>query len=208
MKHLLHWLFVEPRHFWIAVCVPLVALLICVSFPQSERVIRLTGLGLQLLGILTVAWGIFKTWQFFELGDPLVPIKDWLKRFPLRKRTSIGSVGTAVGQSDALFARGYSSWTAPAGASIEERMEALEKNIPLIHQRITNTQGDLDTNVRALRDEIKGTNEALAREAHTLKSRVTSLGTGSLHISAIGAVWLFVGSILGTASQELLSWLR
>jgi hypothetical protein len=208
MKNLLQWLFVEPRHFWLAAGVPLVGLFICVSFPQSERVIRLTGLALQLLGILTVAWGIFKTWQFFELGDPLVPVKEWLKRFPLRKRTSIAAVGAAVERGDAAFMRGYSLASAPEGASVEERMASLEKNISLIHERITSTQNDLDSNIRALRDEVKGTNEALVREAHSLKDRVASLGTGSLHISAIGAVWLFVGSILGTASQELLGWLR
>ena len=68
LKRLAHWLFVEPRFVWLAMLPPAVAAALALGVLRSEPAIRLSGLALQLAGILTVVWGIAETWRFFELG--------------------------------------------------------------------------------------------------------------------------------------------
>jgi hypothetical protein len=38
--------------------------------------------------------------------------------------------------------------------------------------------------------------------------KLEATGTGGIHISAIGASWLFVGVILSTAAVEIVQWLN
>jgi hypothetical protein len=184
------------------------ALTYSLGIAKSEDAIRLTGLLLQLAGILTVVWGLVATWRFFGLGDPVARVTDWLSRFPLRRRAIYASINEAVEADDALAARGFTSWPLDSTASLTDRLGAIEKNLPLIQERISYTQQELDRAVHTLRGELK---EALAaanaRVAH-VDTKVTALGTGSLHISAMGALWLFVGSILGSASPNLAAWLK
>ena len=84
----------------------------------------------------------------------------------------------------------------------------LEKNIPLLNERITNTQRELDIAVTRLQQQASQATAQAQQVEHHLSKKIADLGTGSLHISAIGAFWLFVGSIMGTASQEILRFLQ
>ena len=73
-KHLYRWLrallswLSEARHFWLAVVVVVVAMLLVARKGVTEPEIRIAGLVLQILGIGTVAWGIRET---RECGTPL-----------------------------------------------------------------------------------------------------------------------------------------
>ena len=208
LSRLLHWFFVEPRHFWIAFLVPAAVVIVAAGVLRSEPAIRLAGLGLQLLGILTAAWGIIETWKYFELGDPLRRIRDWLRRYPLRKLPPITGAMTATERGDSVAARAFAWWEPKPQAPLEERLQILEKNIPLLNERITNTQRELDVAVARLQQQASQATADTKQVEHHLSTKLTEFGTGSLHISAIGAVWLFVGSILGTASQEILRFLQ
>lgn len=208
LARLLRWFFVEPWHFWIAFSVPVAVVIVAAGFIRSEPAVRLAGLGLQLLGILTAVWGIIETWKYFELGDPLRRITDWLRRCPLRKLPPITGSMTATEQGDSGAARGFTWWEPKPQAPLEERLRILEKNIPLLNERITDTQRELDVAVTRLQRQASQATAHAQQVEHHLSKKLTDLGTGSLHISAIGAFWLFVGSILGTASQEILRFLQ
>lgn len=208
LARLLRWFFVEPLYFWIAFSVPAATVIITVGIARSEPAIRLAGLGLQLLGILTAVWGIVETWKYFQLGDPLGRIKDWFRRCPLRKLPPITGGMTVTEQADSLAARAFTWWEPKPQAPLEERLQILEKNIPLLNERITNTQRELEFAIAKLQQQA-GQATALAQQVeHQLSKKIADFGTGSLHISAIGAFWLFVGSIMGTASQEILRFLQ
>ncbi len=208
LKRLIHWLFVEPRFVWFALFPPVLAAVLALGLWQSERAIRVAGLILQLAGILTVAWGIVGMWRFFGLGQPLAPVRAWLDRYPLRRRTIVAAAFDSVDFNDAASARGHTSWPLKPTSPMEERVEAIEKNIPLMQDRISRTQIELDDAVRMLQGELRNIATRSNEQVQHVHSQVRALGTGSLHISAIGALWLFTGSILGTASQELHNWLR
>lgn len=129
----LRWLFVELHRFWIAFLLPVVALSYAMGFAKSEAAIRLSGLCLLLLGILTGVWGIVSSWKFLELGDPFARITSWVRRCPLRRLSPITGVGIATERADSVAARGYTWWEPKPGAPIEERISILERNIPLLN---------------------------------------------------------------------------
>lgn len=208
LTRLFRWLFIEPLHFWLALAVPGLTVLYSLVIVRTEPAIRLSGLALQLLGILTAVWGIVGTWNYFELGDPLAVVTSWLRRCPLRKPRVITGVGMVTEQNDSLAARGHTWWQPKPEAPIEERIAILEKNVPLLNDRISGVQREVDAAVQRLQQEVAEAARTAKTEAKHVSGRLKEFGTGSLHVSAIGAFWLFVGSILGGASQEILCLLR
>ena len=208
LNRFLHWLFIEPRHFWLALAVPGIALAYSLFVLRTEAAIRLSGLALQILGILTAVWGIVATWNYFELGDPLAAVMSWVRRCPLRRLPAVTGVGMATEQGDSVVARAYTWWQPKPEAEVAERLSLLEKNVPLLNDRITSVQSELDAAVQKLEHQVNRAIAATHHETEQMSTRLKQFGTGSLHISAIGAFWLFVGSILGSASHELVGLLR
>ena len=202
-KRIFQWLFVEPKFLWISVLLPMAAVVFCTRIVVSEPAIRLTGLALQVFGIFAAVWGIAETWKQFDLGDPLQLIREWFRRCPFRKMKAIAGSMNATSQSDLSSAHGYAWWKPDPLASTEERLQILEKNIPLLNERIDRTQSATDSAVSQLRGDMNQQATATHQRTHQLDMRLKEFGTGSLHISAIGAFWVLVGSILGSASTEI-----
>jgi hypothetical protein len=92
--------------------------------------------------------------------------------------------------------------------TIETRLEALEKNIEAVQGRITSTQRAIDEQGHKSSEELAA--EVNSRQAEDARTRgmLESTATGGVHISAMGATWLFVGVVLSTAAPELAEWLK
>jgi len=198
----------EAKYLWLALGVTALALAISLRPCVGEPVIRLVGLVLQLLGIGTVAWGISLTRAFFGLPSFAQQAKELLSRLVSRRR-DIGIVlpGVELSMTGGKL-RGHQTFGAGANPTVESRLEALEKNITAIHERIRSTQKDMDEEFLKAADALKA--EANTREQEDLKVRelLKEYGTSGVHISAIGALWLFVGVILSTAAPELAALLK
>lgn len=201
------WL-AEARHAGLAVGVVFVALAVTLRPNTPEPVIRLTGLVLQLLGVGTVIWGIAETRAFFGHPSYIGKAKSWISRFPLMRRNIVLSGGAGSFSTSTCKARGYVT-QGPGGPNPtnEARIQALEKNIALLHDRISETQKEMDEEfgnaIAALRDEER----ARIAEDQMLHEKLEATGTGGVHISAIGALWLFIGVILSTAGIEIAQFL-
>lgn len=204
----LRWLFHEPRHFWLCASVCAAAIAVVLRQGGAEPVVRLVGLVLQLLGIVTVVWGIVETREFFGMQSPLKLLLQWLSRFPLRRRTIAVAVGEAVEASDALSARGHTSWPIDPTALLEQRVSALERNLSLVQERISTFQAEFDRTAQALKDQLRFEQQYRLALSHELHSQLKTYGTGGLHISAIGAAWVFFGTVFGTASIEISALLK
>ncbi|MEW9572691.1 hypothetical protein ABQJ54_13105 [Rhodanobacter sp. Si-c] len=87
--------------------------------------------------------------------------------------------------------------------TVESRIEALEKNLKGVHQRITGLEQEYDQELRKLGVYIRSGNSFLKAEIGQVNGRLEAFGAGGVHISAMGAVWLFFGLILSTASVEI-----
>jgi len=202
LKNLRPWL-AEARYTWLSVGVILIALVVSLRPNTPEPVIRLTGLFLQVLGIATVIWGISETRAFFGHPSLAAKIKSWLTRFPLRRRNTVISAGTASLALLTSKARAHSTHNPGPNSTIETRIESLERNIVLIHERVSSAEKEMDEEFKKVSDILKSEERARLSEDNEIHKRLEATGTGGVHISAIGAAWLFVGVTLSTAAVEI-----
>jgi hypothetical protein len=202
VKALLPWL-AEARYVWLALAVSIAALVIALRPGTTEPVIRLTGLVLQILGIGTVAWGISETRTLYGHKPLFAVARGWIERFPLRKRNFVlGAAGIASATAFSR-ARGHVTHGTPPNPTVEERLDALEKNIGALHKRIGATQKELDEELAKLKTSVSEETRQREQEDQGNRKLIEMTATGGVHISAIGAVWLFVGVILSTAGVEI-----
>lgn len=206
LKATLCWLF-GPRHVWICALVVVLALAVCSRPGTPDPAIRITGLVLQLMGVLTVVWGIVQTRRFFGRPSILSRFWDWLAAAPFRKPRVVSATGHAILGGVTCKGRGYATHGAGDNPSLESRLDALEKNLAGVHQRITGLEREYDQELRKLGERIRTESGSLKAELGQVQGRFESFGTGGIHISAVGAAWLFVGLILSTASVEIAAWL-
>lgn len=153
------WL-IEARFAWLTLGVIAAALAVALRPHTPEPVIRLTGLILQLLGIGTVIWGISETRALF--GHPLftTKAKSWLGRFPLLKKNIVhGAAGCYMAAATGKM-RGYATQGSGPNPTLETRVDALEKNVTHIHERITSTEREMDEGFHKATEALKGEEQA------------------------------------------------
>jgi len=207
LKAIWPWL-AEARYAWQSAAVICVALVISLRPHTTESVIRLTGLLLQLLGIGTVIWGISETRALFGHPSFASKIKAWLSRFPLLRRNVMIAVGSGTISLGGGKARAYGTHGPGVNPTIEARLDALEKNVTSIHERISQTQNEMDEEFKKITDVVKREEQSRQAEDNAIREKLEATGTGGVHISAIGASWLFVGIILSTAATEIAALLK
>ncbi len=201
------WL-VEARHAWLAAAVICVALVISLRPHTTEPVIRLTGLVLQLLGICTVIWGISETRALFGHASLRSKARAWLGRFPLLRRNVVVAAGDVVLAAAVGKGRAHVTYGPEANPTIEARLEALEKNVTSIHEHISQTQKEMDEEFQKTAGALKREEQSRRADDRAIRHKLEATGTGGVHISAIGALWLFGGVILSTAAKELAELLK
>ena len=207
IKAIWPWL-LEVRYAWLSVIVILGSLTISLRPHTPEPVIRITGLVLQLLGVGTVTWGISETRALFGHPSLASKAKAWIGRFPLLRREIVLG-GSIIGLSSVTGnARGYVTNDPGPNPTVETRLESLEKNVSLIHERINQTHNEMDQEFRKAEESLKLEKQLRQEEDNATREKLEATGTGGVHISAIGASWLFVGVTLSSASVEIASWLK
>lgn len=207
LRALLHWLF-DARIFWLTLCVAAGALAFALRKSATEPEIRLTGLALQVLGIATVAWGIRETRSLFGRPDLFTLAKKWIKRVPIYGKRTVATSVNLTGVGATLHGSAIVSSTAPPNATVEERISVLEKNIQHLNKRIDETQTEMDQGFRAQSSALEEEKQNRSREDQLLSEKLEATETDGLHISAMGALWLFIGVSLSTASVELSTWFK
>ena len=207
LRAILHWLF-DARIFWLALCVAVGALVFAIRKSATEPEIRLTGLALQVLGIATVAWGIRETRVLFGRPDFFTLTKKWLERVPVYGGRRVTASITLTAGGATAHGRACVSSTASLNATVEERVSVLEKNIQHLNKRIDETQTEMDQSFRAQSSALEEEKQERSREDRILSAKLEATETGGLHISAMGALWLFIGVTLSTASVELSAWFK
>lgn len=169
-----------------------------------ESRIRLSGLGLQILGLATVAWGIHKTRKEFGHPPLFSDFVRWLGRFPPLGRPVVGRLQSTPGIVISTGqARGYKTASAKPDATVEERIAALEENIGYIHERIQHTHVEIDKGFASASSALKQEAKMREDEDAATRRKLESSATGGVHIEATGAVWLLFGAILSTAAPEI-----
>jgi hypothetical protein len=191
------------RYFFLSVAVNIVALVISLRPHTTETVIRLTGLALQLLGISTVVWGISETRSLFGHPSLTSKAKAWFSRLLLLRQNVVIAPESDSFQVTSGKAMIYQMSGVGANLTPDARLDAYEKNIVLLHERISQMQKEVDKDFQKAADLLKRETQQRQAENGKIRQTLEATGTGGIHISAIGASWLFFGVILSTAAVEI-----
>ena len=87
--------------------------------------------------------------------------------------------------------------------SFEARLDALLKDIDCAHERISQAQSDMDQIDRDHSKAMQQEQREREKEIQELRGVLETTETGGLSLSAVGAVWLFLGVAMSTAAPEL-----
>jgi hypothetical protein len=205
-KRIFYW-FIHTRTFWIAIAVVFSSLFFALQKGRHEYELRLTGLWLQALGIGTVAWGIRETRILFGRPSLFSSMFKSIKSFPKYHGRTV-YIEAKETLSDTFTARGHIFSAALSDATIEERVATIEKYIKNIHVKIIKIENDIDDKTRAQREQLNIERQERTQNYHELNTKLEATETGGLNISAMGALWLFIGVILSTASVEISTFLK
>ena len=181
---------------------------------RCEGHIRTAGGALELLGLLSVALGMSRLRQAFDMKAMLAEIADdlagsmrscwkWIRinvfRRPPPPQTL--TVDSAMAGWGALSVK-LTSTLAP-GQTVERWLEHLER----LAVELQDTVGRLED---ALQKEVEERTRAISREREAreiasvdLELRVKDVAVGGLRLEAVGLMWLLGGIALTTWSQEL-----
>lgn len=210
LKEVWRWVRLIPiaRHYWWAIAVVLASTVLIGAFSWAEKAFRLAGMSLQLGGVLTVAWGILKTRADF--GQPAVwsQFKRWANLFPPLHPPTITASGHI--HLPGLVGKGYAYST--HGPAAEQTIEGRIEHLEGIVRKLEIAQGK--THIAVLQAEQKA-QEALDVQTRQLFGQIDAVtrkievtATSGIHVSAVGVVLLFVGTVFGGAAMELHQLLR
>jgi len=207
LKAIFHWI-TEPHLVWMALLGVVLAGIIVIRAGVSEIQVRLTGLVLQLLGLGTVVYGIRETRKLFGRPSFRQSLRGWLSRFPRWRRDVVVGAGAASLVVTAGGA-GVHVWTkVDPAAPIEAQLNALTRNVERMNERLTQMQKDSDSELRKHSESLRQERQFREEGDEHLHKRLEAAETGGLHISLIGAIWIFLGLILSTVSPEIAQWAR
>jgi hypothetical protein len=196
--------FFAPRHIWLGLLVSVISAVIVVADHQEAHV-RWWGTLLQLFAICTVLRGLFGS---VEVLNP-----DMFKFDPRAWWNAVWggpTVGHATGDIRAprfgVAATMRNRAKAPENATLEQRVDVLEKNVDSVEM-------DLGVVRRQLADEISAREQATTEEAAirelglgNLRKEVADVTTGTARLSLLGIFCLVLGVGLTGCSPELAQW--
>jgi hypothetical protein len=178
------------------------AALLSMSAP-TEPHIRLAGLGIQLLGLSTVLYGISTTRHHFGLPSLASSATTWLRSFPRWRIPPATISGVGGIESATAFGRATVRSVPRPNATIEDRVKTLEQNFATLDMSTTAIQQQLDAEQAARADALRQERASRETELRSLAEKLQLAETGGLNLSFWGLIWLMGGLLMSTASYEL-----
>lgn len=205
LKQISHWVRRIPitRHYWVAFAVVAATILVVGACGWTEDAFRLSGMGLQLGGVFTVVLGILKTRTEFRHASVWSQFRSWAKMFPPLHPPKITASGHTVLPGIVSEGYAYSTHGPAADQTIEGRLGHLEdvvKKLEAAHGRTHIAVLQAEKNAQKALDEQA---RQLSSQIDTVHGKIEATATGGLHISAVGAILIFFGTVFGGAGHEL-----
>ncbi len=203
-KQRLVYLFDKPRPIWWAVAVLLVTGFLLVLV-KSEQLVRLWGMALQLVGVVSVLMELRQLQDRHSISFRKA-LADWLEAWP----TGSTTISVATGS----FAAASSSARASLRTSIDPT-SALESQVTAIGQNLAHMDREIDTLWRSLGEETRSLTtlleaETAAREESHRRLRDASVmeALERLPFAYLGQLCLLLGIVLGSAASDIAGGLK
>ncbi len=107
-----------------------------------------------------------------------------------------------------MSGRGHFSANAGQNATVEARVEAIEKNVGVLSDTIAHVQNEMDKKSRDNAEQLKQERSSREQDHEQLSMRLEASETGGLHVSAAGALFLLIGVAMSTTSPEISRWVN
>jgi hypothetical protein len=171
---------------------------------DTEQTFRLAGLVLQVFGTTTVIWAVLRTRKDWGLERLRSISLKWLKRFPkLRRHATLYPNSMQSGSTLDVARLTRALRPLDGELTVDTLATLVTENLQILQDRISAAEQGLETKLLSLNLSLEAADRARKEEAEAIRRELLKSATGSLHISAIGAAWLIVGIILGTAPKEI-----
>jgi len=169
----------------------------------AEARIRAAGAVLQVLGILTVVYGLNETRKLFRLPGILAGAWRWIRACPWRGPRRIFGSGAVSPLGGSLTATGTVTGAMKADATPEERLSHLDLEIARIDKEIDDVRANVARNKAELRAEFGAKTQDLDANQAELARVLALAQTGGINLSLAGLVWLAVGVVLTSIPTEI-----
>lgn len=195
--------FWSMKYFLIALVLVAAGCLVPVWSGAGEAAFRLSGLMLQVSGMLTVFWGIEKTRRSFGLKPVWDVVLCKIRSFPMRREVHYISARCTVSANANARCEGYKLYNYIHDSYMSDRVDIVEHNLTVAHDRISGLDARVKGELLDIKKKIESVSEDSMGRVDGLSSVVKDLNIGGIHISLMGAAWILVGCILSTASVEM-----
>ena len=95
------------------------------------------------------------------------------------------------------------STNASPDTPLEQRIKALEEKIKHLKELTDELQKELKREMHEITNSLSKEKDIRIAEDQKILARLEATETGGLHISAMGAFWIFIGIILSSIPKEL-----
>ncbi len=209
VKSIAHWIWRVPvaPHYWYALGALIASLGLCSVSGWSETAFRLWGMSLQLFGVLTVVYGIWKTRADFEQPTLRENFGSWFRNFP--KWNPPPTILSPSGIDLGLSASGHLITT--SGPSVDRTVEGRLRHLESSVSNLEKSYREMHTAVLVGEEKAQQTlgsqNREFGKQIDAVYRKVETTATSGIHVSALGVILLFFGTIFGSAAPELSKWL-
>lgn len=203
LKRLATWLW-QGMHLASGPLVAFVPPLFVACLWPTELAFRSVGFALQVLGAWIVWIGIRGAREQFEVPGTWAETKAWWSSRPRLRGRAFTASASAGGYAIVGASAEVTVWSGtPDGATIEQRVDAIERNLVRVRDDLSLYRRKAKEQARTHEEELK--RERAERQAtdQAIHDKIKDTETGGLKLNAAGAWWLLSGTVCSTFPQEL-----
>lgn len=202
---LVAWLWRTRLLVWVLMAIVVVLVLGVLISSCLERYVRVSGMGLQLIGVIVVGIGLRDTRRAFE-DQPTTweGIKQWWAGRPrFRPRhITLEARGVAIGVAG-MSAR--ARVTAGPNTSLEQRVAILERGHAALFDEVGKLGDEIKQKIGELSNAMTLERSERQEADKGVKEQLKKAVAEGLPLGRVGAVCFFIGIIAASASPEIAS---
>jgi hypothetical protein len=167
--------------------------------PGCSAAIRYAGTALQILGLLSVALGLYHMRKLFPRRT-----RGWFGRLvqAFRRPKPVSYQASAEGGL-ILGGKARVRYRVGPGASLEDRLRVLEGHLEQL-------EGEMGTEFQDMKEQVTKLQNSLGRETKERSAaddgtarQIEEVAIGGLHLEVVGLVWLILGVLGASIPDEI-----
>lgn len=204
------WASRDAKDAWISI-LPVLVITGCAWLISglNEQGVRISGLLLELLGILVVAKGLSESRKLFGRPSLYQSLLKWTERRPRfgAPKYVLNAEGGcfAVNGGDSVMTHGFVGTSAH---TLDERVTLLERRLNLADAQIQEGRRKLEEETTNRMEAINLEEVARIAGDAVVRKQLEEAVVGGINLETTGIVWLACGVTLSSLSQELACWVN